>query len=137
MKLFHKIWQFCVKTGCCLFIFFIMFVSAVSLVAITQKGKINYGNRCKCSLNENVISYLNQKEIISYDYDLKCNTLYLDLFLEENTTKETAKSILVRLSSYYKTIEYNVDTQITLKGANYLILASLVNQEVTLTTTTI
>ena len=137
MKFLNKVWRFCVKTGCCLFLLLIMFIGAVSLVAITQKGKINYGNRCNCSLNENVISYLNQKEIIAYDYDLQCNTLYLDLVLEENATKETAKSILIRLSSYYKTIEYNVDTQITLKGNNYLILASLVNQEITLTTTNI
>ena len=137
MIFLNIICRFFANAGFSLFILMIMFVGAISLVAITQKGKINYGNRCHCTLDDSVISYLNQKEIIAYDYELKCNTLYLDLVLEDNTTKDTAKSLLIRLSSHYKDIGYNVNTQITLKGDNYIILASLVDYEITLSTTDI
>ncbi len=137
MKILKKLWSFSVKSGLSLFIFTIMFITSVILVSITQKGKINYGNRCISSFNEQVLSYLNQEEIISYDYDFKCNTLYLDLTLNEGITKEGAKVLLIRLSSYYDEINYNVDTQITLKGDNYLILATLVNKEITINITTL
>lgn len=135
MKIFNYIWRFFVKGGQALFLLFLMFIAAISLVGITQKGRINYGSRCHCQLNENILSYLNQKEIIAYDYELNCNTLYLELVLDNTTKKETAKALLVRLSSYYKELNYNVDTQITLKNDIYLILASLVNGEITMSTT--
>ena len=137
MKFLEKVWLFSVKAGLSLFIFSTMFLGAVSLVSLTQKGKIYYGNRCKSVLNKKVIDYLNQEEIVSFDYELKCNTLYLDLTLNDSTEKERAKSILVRMSSYYESIEYNVDTQISLKGYNYLILASIVNKEVSLNITSL
>ena len=137
MNFFKYIWNFSVKAGLSLFLFTLMFFGAVSLVSITQKGKIYYGNRCDSSLNENAISYLNQDEVISYDYELNCNTLYLDLVLDESVAKDRAKALLIRISSYYKSINYNVDTQVTLKGNDYLILASIVNNEVSMSVTTL
>jgi len=135
MKLLKKMWNFSAKAGLCLFLLTVMFVGAVSLVSITQKGKVYYGNRCSSKLNEKALSYLKQEEIISYDYELKCNTLYLDLVLDDFVTKENAKALLVRLSSYYENINYNIDIQITLKNSTYIILASLVNKEVTMSIT--
>ena len=137
MKILKKLWSFSVKAGLSLFIFTTMFITSVILVSITQKGKINYGNRCISSFDEQIISYLNQKEIISYDYEFKCNTLYLDLTLDEDITKEGAKVLLISLSSYYDEINYNVDTQITVKGDTYLILATLVNKEITISIKTL
>ena len=137
MKILKKLWSFSVKAGLSLFIFTTMFITSVILVSIAQKGEINYGNRCISSFDEQIISYLNQKEIISYDYEFKCNTLYLDLTLDEDITKEGAKVLLISLSSYYDEINYNVDTQITVKGDTYLILATLVNKEITISITTL
>lgn len=137
LKILSKIWNFSVKAGLSLFVLSIMFLSSIVLVSITQKGKIYYGDRCYAFIEEKVISYLNQDEVISYDYDFACNTLYLDLTLNENITKEGAKTLLVRLSSYYDEIEYNVDTQITLKGNDYLILATLIDKEITMSITTL
>lgn len=137
MLVFKNIWNFCYKAGLSLFLIAFMFAGAVSLVSLTQKGKINYGSRCIASLDPRAIEFLNQKEIISYDSELQCNTLYLDLYLDEQTTIENAKALLVRISSYYDSINYNVDTQITLKGSNYLILASLVDKEITISITNI
>ena len=137
MIIIKKIWKFSVKAGLSLFIISAMFVGAVSLVSLTQKGKVYYGNRCHSISNEKILTFLKQEDIIAYDYELKCNTLYLDLTLQDFMTSENAKALLIRLSDYYDTIEYNVDTQITLKGNDYMILASLVNKEVTMSITTL
>ena len=59
-------------------------------------------------INEKALAFLNQEEIISYDYELNCNTLYLDLNLEESVSINNAKALLVRISSYYKSINYNI-----------------------------
>ena len=132
MIILKKLWNFSSKVGFSLFIITVMFIGAVSLVSITQRGKVYYGNRCNTQLNQQAISYLNQEEVISYDYELKCNTLYLDLTLEDSITKENAKALLVRISSYYNSINYSTNTQVTLKGYNYMIMACLVENDVTL-----
>ena len=126
MKLFNKGWKFLYKSGAVLFLLAIMFIGSVSLVSLSQKGKVYYGDRCISSLNQKTIEYLNQEEIIAYDYELKCNTLYLDLSSKDDLTKDEMIAILVRISSYYKSIGYTTDTQVTLKNNNYLILASLI-----------
>ena len=135
MKIAKKLWNTFAKLGFALFSLTLMFIGAVSLVSFTQKGTVYYGNRCTSSINEKAISYLNQEEVISYDYELNCNTLYLDLVLDNSINQDKAKALLVRISSYYETIKYNVDTQISLKGSNYLILASIVGKELTLSVT--
>lgn len=137
MKWLATLWKFSYKTGFSLLLLSLMFVSAISLVSLTQKGNIYYGNRCNSVINEKALAFLNQEEIISYDYELNCNTLYLDLNLEESVSINNAKALLVRISSYYKSINYNIDTQVTLKGNNYMILASLVEQEITMSITNI
>lgn len=125
------------KSGAVLIILTIMLLGAISIFSISQKGKIYYGSRCVLSLDNKAIDYLNQDEIIAYDYDFKCNTLYLDLNVDENITKEKSKALLVRISSYYKSINFNSNTQVSLKGNDYLILASLMNGEVSMTTSTL
>lgn len=135
MKYISKTWHFLAKCGLIIFIYFLMFIGSVSLVSITQKGVINYGDRCNSILNNHAINYLDQVEIIAYDYELNCNTLYLDLSVNDDLSETTIKSLLVRISSYYKEINYSVDTQITIKNSKYLILASLVNYEVSLSVT--
>ena len=135
MKYISKTWHFLAKCGLIIFIYFLMFIGSVSLVSITQKGVINYGDRCNSILNNHAINYLDQAEIIAYDYELNCNTLYLDLSVNDDLSETTIKSLLVRISSYYKEINYSVDTQITIKNSKYLILASLVNYEVSLSVT--
>lgn len=132
MIILKKTWSFCAKAGLSLFILLVMFIGAISLFSISQKGKIYYGNRCISSINKDAIKYLNQNEIISYDYELNCNTLYLDLTLDDSISAENAKALLVRISSYYESINYDTNTQITLKGNNYLIFASLVDKEITM-----
>ena len=127
-----KLWEFLYKGGVFLFLLGLMFFGSVSLVSLTQKGKVYYGNRCNSSLDKKTISFLNQEEIISYDYELNCNTLYLDLNVNDHISIENAKTLIIRMSSYYKAINYNVDTQISLKGFNYIILASIVQNEVTM-----
>ena len=127
-----KLWEFLYKGGVFLFLLGLMFFGSVSLVSLTQKGKVYYGNRCNSSLDKKTISFLNQEEIISYDYELNCNTLYLDLNVNDHISIENAKTLIIRMSSYYKAINYNVDTQISLKGFNYIILASIVQNEVTI-----
>lgn len=133
MKLFFKIWNIFVKLGALFFIWTILLIGAISLFSLTNKGTIYYGNRCNCSLNNNAIKYLNQEEIIAYDYELNCNTLYLDLSVDDKLSKEQIIALLVRISNYYNSIDYNINTQVTIKNTNYLILASIVdNGEVSL-----
>ena len=126
MSFFKKTWNILVKAGLVLFLWTVMFVGAISLFSLTQKGTIYYGNRCVSSLNKKAIDYLNQNEIIAYDYELKCNTLYLDLNIIDELDKNQIIAILVRISNYYQSIDFIVDTQVTIKNNKYLILASLV-----------
>lgn len=133
MKYINAIWRFLYKCGLVVFIYLIMFIGSISLVSLTQKGVIYYGDRCNSLLDNKAIDYLKQEEIIAYDYVLQCNTLYLDLNVNDELTDKQITALLVRISSYYKEIDFNVDTQITTKNSKYLILASLINHEVSLT----
>lgn len=125
MKIFRKTWHFLAKCGAILFLLTLMFVGAISLVSLTQKGKVHYGQRCASSINEKAIDYLNQEEIIAYDYELNCNTLYLDLSVNDKLSEEQIVAVLVRISNYYKEIQFTTNTQVTIKNSSYLILASL------------
>jgi len=127
MKFLSKAWNFSVKAGLVMFIWTIMLVSAIAIFSLTQKGKVYYGDRCISSMDQTAIDYLNQDEIISYDYEFNCNTLYLDLYVEDSLNKDQIIALLVRISSHYDSIEINFDTQVTIKNASYLILASLIN----------
>ena len=120
-----------------MFIYVVMFIGAISLFSITNKGTVYYGDRCNSSLDEKAIDYLNQEEIIAYDYELNCNTLYLDLNVKDELNEGQITALLVRISNYYKTIQYEVDTQISIKNSKYLILASLINYEVSLSITSL
>lgn len=137
MKYISKTWHFLAKCGLVIFIYFLMFVGSVSLVSLTQKGKVYYGNRCNSILNNQAIEYLKQDEIIAYDYELNCNTLYLDLNVDDELNESKIKALLVRIASYYEEINYDIDTQITIKNSKYLVLASLVNYEISLSITSL
>lgn len=132
MKFINKTWRILVNCGLVLFIYFIMFIGSVSLVSLTQKGVVYYGSRCSSSLDKKALSYLNQEEIIAYDYEFECNTLYLDLNVIDDLNDNQIKALLVRISTYYKSINFGTDTQITIKNSKYIALASLVNYEVSL-----
>ena len=132
-----KLWKFLYKGGISLSLFILMFFGAVSLVSLTQKGKVYYGNRCNSSLDKKTISFLKQEEIVSYDYELNCNTLYLELNVDDHITIENAKALIIRISTHYKSINFNVATQISLKGKDYIIFASLVENETTMSISTL
>lgn len=135
MHLLSKTWNFFVKAGFVVLLYVIMFVGAISLFSVVNKDTVYYGNRCTSILDEQAIDYLNQEEIIAYDYELNCNTLYLDLNVNESLNDKQITALLVRISNYYKTINFSTDTQISIKNSKYLILASLVNYEVSLSVT--
>lgn len=126
MHVFNKIWHFLVNCGLALFSLTIMLVGAISLFSLTNRGTVYYGNRCISSIDDKALKYLNQDEIIAYDYELQCNTLYLDLVVDDEITKDESISLLVRIANYYNSIEYNTKAQVTLKNSSYLILASLI-----------
>ena len=132
-----KLWKFLYKGGISLSLFILMFFGSVSLVSLTQKGKVYYGNRCNSSLDKKTISFLKQEEIVSYDYELNCNTLYLELNVDDHITIENAKALIIRISTYYKSINFNVATQISLKGKDYIVFASLVENETTMSISTL
>ncbi len=96
------------------------------MFSLTNRGTVYYGNRCISSIDDKALKYLNQDEIIAYDYELQCNTLYLDLVVDDEITKDESISLLVRIANYYNSIEYNTKAQVTLKNSSYLILASLI-----------
>lgn len=137
MKTALKTWSFLKNGGLSLFFLTLLFIFSVILVSITQKGTVYYGNRCITTLNDDIISHLKQYDVISYDYELNCNTLFIDLTLEESASKDTAKTLLIRLSSYYIDKNFNIDTHITLKGINYIIFATLIDKEITMNITNI
>jgi len=127
LKIIKSTWKTLVKTGLVVFVWAIMFVSAISIFSLVNKDTIYYGNRCNSTINKKAINYLNQEEIIAYDYELNCNTLYLDLNVNDELSKEKIIALLTRISTYYSSIKLNTNTQVTIKNKNYLILASLIN----------
>ena len=127
MNALHKTWRILVKMGAVLFIWSILFIGAISIFSLVNKNTIYYGNRCNSSLDNSAIDYLNQEEIIAFDYELNCNTLYLDLSVNDTLTKNQIIALLTRISNYYNSIDFNTNTQITAKNTSYLILASLTN----------
>lgn len=137
MNFLNKMWSFFKNGGLSLFFLTLLFVLSVVLVSITQKGTVYYGNRCVVNMPEDIISNLKQDEAISYDYEVRCNTLFIDLTLKEEVLKDGAKALLVRISSYYLDNNYNIDTHVTLKGSDYLIFATLINNEITMNITDI
>lgn len=104
-----------------------MFAGAVSIFSLVNRDTIYYGGRCNSSLDEKAINYLNQEEIIAYDYELNCNTLYLDLNVDDSLTKDQIIALLTRISTYYNSINFDADTQVIIKNNNYLILANFIN----------
>lgn len=127
MKFLSKAWNFSVKAGLVMFIWTVMLVSAIAIFSLTQKGTVYYGNRCNSYIDQKAIDYLNQEEIIAYDYEFNCNTLYLDLNVKDDLNKDQIIAVLVRISNHYNSLEIDFDTQVTIKNASYLILASLIN----------
>lgn len=121
-----KTWNISVKLGLILFVYFVLFAGAVSVFSLVNKDTIYYGDRCTGTINDNAINYLNQAEIIAYDYELNCNTLYLDVNVVDDLTKEQIIALLTRISTYYSSINLNIDTHATIKNSNYLILANFI-----------
>jgi hypothetical protein len=136
MKL-KKTYSFCVNLGKSIFILITLFVLSTVLISVKEKGNIYYGNRCSATLDNRAINFLKKENLISYDYELNCNTLFLELITENNCSLENHKALLVRIANYYKEINFDINIQITLKNDNYLVLASIVNYEVMLSTTNI
>ena len=137
LKTLKSIWKFSSKCGLVLFTYTLMFIAAISLFSLVNKGTVYYGNRCNSTINQRAIEYLNQEEIIAYDYELNCNTLYLDLNVNDDLNEKQIKTVIIRISNYYKEINFSVDTQIIIKNSKYLILASLVNHEISLSVSTL
>lgn len=135
LKFLKKTWKIFTSVGLIILIYTTLFVGAISLFSLANKNTIYYGNRCVSSINEKAIEYLNQPEIIAYDYSLQCNTLYLDLNVEESLNESSIKAILVRISNYYESINFSTNTHISIKNSKYLILASLINYEISLSVT--
>ena len=94
MHFLKKSWLTLTKLGFVLFLWTIMFIGAISLFSIAQKGTVYYGDRCQSTLNQKAIDYLNQDEIIAYDYELNCNTLYLDLSVKDDLKKRRDNFII-------------------------------------------
>ena len=120
------------KAGLACFTLLILAISAIAIFSITQKGSVYYGNRCVSAIDEKAINYLRQEEIIAYDYDLKCNTLYLDLSVKDELTPKQIVTLLTRISMYYESINTPFITHATVKNTNCFILANLQNGSVSL-----
>ena len=132
LKTIKYIWDLSVKAGLVCFTLATLVVSAISLFSIAQKGSVYYGNRCIAVIDSKAINYLNQEEIIAYDYDLKCNTLYLDLNIKDELNPSQIIALLTRISVYYESINVSFKTHVTVKNATSLILANLQNGSVSL-----
>ena len=132
MIFIKKTWKILAKAGAVLFVWAILFVGAISVFSLVNRNTIYYGNRCSSSLNMEAIDYLNQEEIIAYDYEMNCNTLYLDLSVKDELSKGQIIALLTRISNYYNLIQFTVNTQATVKNTTYLVLASLTGDGVSL-----
>lgn len=136
MKIINKAWTCLYKSGLFLFTWFILFISAVLLVSISQKNTIHYGERCNTSLKEDAINYIIKEDIIAYDYTYHCNTLYLDLSVNDSMTIPQITAMLIRISTHYKNSDILNQTHATVKNSHYLVLASLLSDgSVSFTTT--
>lgn len=124
-----KTWNILIKSSLSLLTVFVLGAVSLVLVSLLNTETIMYGDRCRATLNETAIDYLQDiKEIDSYDYNLSCNTLYLDMMVSENIDEGEATTILVSVSYFYKSIDYQPNVQVSLKGSNYILLATFTKE---------
>lgn len=126
-----KLYYFFVNCGKVIFIWMIMLLVSVSLNSVVTKGKVNYGNRCYQSFDDNFVrAYQYSGTALNYG-KLECNTYYL----EYETTLEESENItfLVSLSKLFYDNSINCNIHVILKGEGYQVLSTIVDYQVTYT----
>ena len=100
-----KLYYFFVYAGEVLFVWSIIFVLSISFQSVVIKGKVEYGERCNQSFNDEFIRLYDYKGITFNHGILKCNTYYLDynseLNEEENVVFLVSVSIAIKNSSLF------------------------------------
>ena len=130
-----KLYYLFVCIGKIITIWTIMLIVSISGVSIVSKGKVNYGDRCNQSFNDEFIK--------NYEYTgnelnssvLACNTYYLEyttvLSEEENVL------FLTSLAKLFYDNYINANIHIILRSKEYQILSTIVEYQVNYTITLI
>ena len=128
-----KIYYFFVNSGKVLFIFSFLFLVAISVNSYTIKGKVNYGNRCYVSMDENIVKKFLYEGVDLVDYYLECNTLYLSYDSKLSENKEII--FLASLSKFLSDNNLECDVQVRVNNKEHLLLATIINYQISYTKT--
>lgn len=126
-----RIYKFFIKSGQVAFIWVILFVISISLYSITIKGKVNYGDRCYQSINEDVIKSYQYEGVLLNNGYLACNTYYL-----EYKSELEEKDNVIFLAAVAKLLSDNditCDMHIIIKCKDYQIIATIVDYNISYT----
>lgn len=123
-----KLYYFFVYAGEVLFIWSIIFILSISFQSIVIKGKVEYGERCNQSFNDEFIRLYDYNGITFNRGILKCNTYYLDYNSELN--EEENVIFLVSVSKLFKDNNINSDIHVTITNKDFQIMATIVDYQV-------
>lgn len=128
-----KIYYFFVNSGKVLFIYSVLFLVAISLNSFAIKGEINYGNRCIANFNKEIIKEFSYEGVELSFYSLECNTYNLRYISRLSEEKEIL--FLASLSKFLSDKDIKSDIRLSVINDNHLLLASIVNYQISYTKT--
>lgn len=96
----------------------VLLMSAVSFFIISYKISKEEIENPYCNLeNQDLSLDIFFDEITLYTYEIKCNTMYVNLFFNDNINKEAAVSVLLTLQNQLKENNIQINTQVTCEGS--------------------
>jgi hypothetical protein len=113
----------------------IITIASISLISVSNKGKVDYGGRCYQSFDDSFVETYGYLGIELKDNKLVCNTYYLEY---ESVLNERENILFLNSISklfYDNSIDCNI--HIILKTNQFLILSTIIDYKVSYTTTTI
>ena len=123
-----KLYYFFVTGGKVLFIWMIMLILSISLYSLSIKGKVDYGNRCKFEMGDEVLAQYSHERIELIASEIKCNTQYLEY---RSLLSEKENSLfLVSLAKLMYDEKITLNVHVIIKCDDYQMISTIVDYNV-------
>ena len=127
----RKLYYFFVIGGKVLFVWMIMFILSISLYSLSIKGKVNYGNRCRVEMDDEVLARYSHEGIELVTSEIKCNTQYLEY---RSLLSEKENSLfLVSLAKLMYDEKITLNVHVIIKCDGYQMISTIVDYNVSYT----
>ena len=124
----RKLYYFFVTGGKVICIWALIFIISITCQSVVIKGKVDYGNRCIQSFDDNFVLEYKYKGTELRSQKLECNTYYL----EYQTELDEKQNILFlsTLSKLFYDHGIDCDIHLILIHKNYQMIATIVDYKV-------